>query len=162
MGAARGTWKMYLYSATVDTGMATPYSTVLLSTIAGYTGYAAMSPNIYITQSGKGYEFESFTTTDVSGSTFGAMFATMVFRVLAFPFRFEASSVDQDLDDIDTLRNFLNGKQFLWVRFDAGSRQQPSSTAAYPVVITAIEDSITGGTHGLTIDFRHKYRMSSY
>jgi hypothetical protein len=152
---------MHLYKASVDTGYATPYSTVLLSTIAGYSGYSTI--DTYITRSGIGYEGESSLTTDVSGSTFGSFSSTMIFRVKCWPFTFDAGS-QPDLDDLETLRDFLQGARFLWARFDVGSRDQPSATEAYPIVITGFSDSVneSSGTHGLELELRHKYKMSTY
>lgn len=159
--AAKSNWVMHLYKASVDTGYATPYSTVAISTISGYSGYSTM--DTYITRSGIGYTGESSLLTDVNSSTFGSFNSTMIFRVKCWPFTFDAGS-QPDIDDLKTLRDFLQGARFLWARFNAGSRDQPTSTTAYPIVITGFSESVneSSGTHGLELEILHKYRMSSY
>jgi len=160
--ATSTSWMMHLYKSTVDSGAASPYSTIAVTTIQA-APYSASSLDVYITRSGKTFESESFTITDVSGSTFGALFSRMAFNVKCYPFKFDAS-FDPDLNDINTIRNFLHGARYLWVRFDAGSRDQPSATEAYPVVVVSCEESINEqyGTHGVELQLQHKYRMTSY
>lgn len=152
----RGTWKMHLYGATNDNGSATPYDTVLLSTISGYAGYATKS--VYITQSGDSWELESFNSTDVSGSVFGTTRRRRTFRVMCFPFTFESGTI-QDLEDIADLTSLIDTKAYLWVRFEAGSRAQPSTTTAFPVYIESFAEDVRSGVHGVTIDLKHRYRF---
>jgi len=157
--AAKANWVAHWYKANVDTGMATPYSTVPVSTVAGYSGVTNMDS--YITQSGIGYDGEAAITKDVSGSTFGSFSSTLIFRVKMWPYSFNASS-QPDLDDLETLRDFFQNARYLWVRFDVGSRQQPSATDLFPVVITSFNDAVneSSGTHSLEMQLQHKYKKT--
>lgn len=151
----RSTWKMHLYGATVDTGSGTPYDTVLLTTIAGYTGYTTKS--VYIIQSGQNWNIETFSFTDVSGSVFGKSRRRKQFNVVCFPFTFKQSTI-QDLEDIDDLSNLIDDSNYLWVRFEAGERSQPSTTTAYPVIIDSWSHDIGSGVHRINLTLRHRYR----
>jgi len=159
--AALSNWVMHLYKSDVDPLSATRYSTVAIATLAGYTGYETMAT--YITRSGKGYEGEPAILEDILSSVFGSFSSTLIFRVKCWPFSFNAGS-QPDLDDLDDLRDFVEGEQFLWARFVAGSRNQPSATEAYPILITGFGDSVneSSGTHGLELGLRHKHKLSTY
>lgn len=151
----RSTWKMHLYGATADSGAATPYDTVLLSTIAGYTAYATKA--VYITQSGQSWGIDTFSFEDVSGSIFAKSRRRKMFSVVCFPFSFKQSTV-QDLEDIDDLSNLIDDSNYLWVRFEAGERSQPSTTTAYPVLIDSFTHDVGPGYHRVNITLKHRYR----
>lgn len=149
-------WKMHLYGASADAGAGTPYEKVLLSTISGYTGYVT-PVTTYISQSGSKWEVESFFSADVSGSIFGTSRRRKVFDVVCWPFAFEAGAT-QELDDIDTLTALIDTKTYLWVRFEAGSRAQPSATEAYPVIIESYSHDVNAGHHSVRLAIKHRYR----
>jgi hypothetical protein len=146
---------MHLYGALVDSGYATPYETVPITTISAYTGYT--SKTVYITQSGIGWELSTFSLSDVSGSVIAKSRRHRTFNVTCFPFTFEAGTI-QDLEDFDDLMNLIDDSNFLWVRFEAGSRNQPSTTDAYPIYIESLNHEVRSGTHGVSLVIRHRYR----
>lgn len=159
--SAKNTWQMFLYKANADPSAATPYARVAVATLAGYGGYATQS--YYITRSGLITEATANTLTDVSGATFGSLTSVIIFNVKLWPLQFNAST-EPDLDDAAALRTFLHKAPWLWARFAAGSRQQPSATEAYPVVVTEYSESVSeeGGVHNIELVLKHKYDMTNY
>jgi len=150
----REDWKMHLYGATVDAGEGTPYDTVLLTTIQGYTGYATKA--VYITFSGESFEIETFSAQDVSGSVFAGSRRRRMWPVQCFPFQFTAGT-PQSLEDIAALTNLINTANKLWVRFQAGTRNQPSTTTAYPVYVESYAEDSRPNVHGVQLVVKHRY-----
>lgn len=159
--SAKANWKINLFKATTDPQVATPYTRVLLTTLAGYAGYATLS--LFTTRSGLTPKGEASTTTDVSGTTLGAFRSIIKFDVKLWPLLFNASS-EPDLDDAAALRTFIDGAPYLWAQFLSGSRLQPSATEAYPVIVTEFSETVneSGGVHEIEMTLLHKYQFATY
>jgi hypothetical protein len=150
-------WRMNLYKATADP-TATPYTTVPLTTVQGYTGYAALQ-DVYILGQQGTWEIEAAETLDISGWKRTKASRRRVFDVICYPFRYNDSSTTPDLTDIDTIAAFVAGAQFLWVQFRGGSRTYPASLAnVIPVSLMewAETPQMASGTRGLQIVLHQK------
>jgi hypothetical protein len=157
------TWEMIVYKATADTGAATPYDTVSVATLSGYTGYTdtVSSPTKILAPQGM-WEFEQYSIKDVNGSQFGRSRKRRTFDVELRPFRYNASTSAPDIDDLDTLADFLDDATYLWVRITGGSRTYPGTTGtAIPVIMTGWSESVNKdiGTRAVNIQFAHRYRF---
>ena len=152
-------WQLIIYAANQDSGASTAYNDVALSTIAGYSGYTTTA--IYIIKPEPNWINEFAGITDVSGATFGKTTRRRAFNVESYPFRFDAGGT-QDLDDIDTLSNVIDGKPYVWARVLAGSRTYPGTTnTAHPVNITSWGETLNtqAGTRKLNLTIEHRYKI---
>ena len=152
-------WTLNIYKASVDSGAGTPYDTVALGTVTGYSGYATTSTTILAPQAT--WEFEHFSIKDVSGSQFGRSRRRRVFDVECRPYQFNDSATLQDLTDVDSIADFLDDAAYLWVAITAGSRSYPGGTNVIPVICTGWTEAVNKelGTRGLNIQFAHRYRF---
>lgn len=154
MSLPKSNWVLHLYSATVDSATSN-YTEVLLSTIAGYTGYTTTSCSIIAPQNTP--EFSTSTFVDVSGWESGSSTLRDVFNVELWPFKYTDHATLPDLTDWVAIANFIKGKKYLWARMVGGSRNYPTdATKAYPVVISTVNESVnkTAGTHNVTLGLR--------
>jgi hypothetical protein len=157
------TWEMIVYKATADTGAATPYDTVSIATLTSYAGYTdtASAPTKILAPQGM-WEFEQYSIKDVNGSQFGRSRKRRTFDVELRPFRYEASTSSPDLDDLDTLADFVDDATYLWIRITGGARTYPGTTGtAIPVIMTGWGESVNKdiGTRSVNIQFAHRYRF---
>lgn len=152
-------WQLIIYAANADTGAGTAYNDVALSTIAGYSGYTTTAITIVKPEATWAFEFSSIA--DLSGATFGKASRRRAFNVESYPFRYNDGGT-QDLDNIDTLANVINGKPYIWARILGGTRKWPNTTnTAHPVNITNWAESLnTGaGTRRLQLTLEHRYKV---
>lgn len=152
-------WQLIIYAATQDSGAGTAYDTVSTATIAGYTGYVTAS--IYIVKPEWHRVVESNTIADVSGATFGKARFRKAWNIESYPFRYDAGGT-QDLDDIETLADAIDGKPYLWARILGGTRTYPStSSTAHPVNLISWDESLNldAGTRRLNLVLEHRYRI---
>lgn len=157
MPAPTTTWALTFYGANEDPNVS-PYDTLAVSSINGYTG--ATSTTVYILAPEAKWEFEHFNFTDVAGSQSQRSQRRRVFNVETQPYEYGASS-NPDLDDIDTLTSIIDTKKFLWVRIEAGSRTYPSaSNVAHPVVVSDWQENIAReyGTRRIQMTLQHRFR----
>ena len=154
-------WTVTLYKATADTGAGTPYDTISIATLTGYTGYATIVTTILAPQGT--WANESFVIKDVSGNQFGRIRRRRAFDVECRPFVYnDSADVDHNLTDVDDITDFLDDASYIWVRIDGGSRTYPASAGvAHPVICTGWSESINkdAGTRGLSIQLEHRYRF---
>ena len=164
--SANANWQCYLYKASEDQGEGTPYNTVSILTVSGYSDYATAS--FYIQSSFAGWEMEQVSIEDVSGFRKGRNVARRVFTIEAYPFDYNDGSANQDLEDIDSLASFLNGATYLWVGIKGGNNEFPAnfdntdtSTTIFPVEITGWEESLNKrvGQRGLVFRLAHRYLL---
>lgn len=166
--AGNSSWQMFLYGANEDQN-ASKYDTVAITTISAYSGYS----NITSSLPGGScpilapYEDAEFTTSqlvDIGGGTIGSAKRRTIWTVECWPFLFNASSTDTDLDDYFTISDGIHDKRFLWVRFTAGGRTSPTTSGhVYPVYLDGFESSLNKevGTRALTITLKHRYRQTA-
>lgn len=149
----RQSWQATFYRA--DTDLTTvPYTQCLVSVLptthASTTAYIVAPSNIKV------YEGEDLV--DVSGWIESTGTVRDTFEVELYPYNYNATDTP-DLDDWDTLVDWLTEKKKLWVSMQGGSRRYPS-TANYvmPVVIESISESVNkaAGNHAVTLSLRVK------
>ena len=154
------TWTLTIYKATTDSGAGTPYDTLSVATISGYTGYATTTTNILAPQGT--WAMESFNLKDIGGAQFGRSRRRRVFDVECRPYQYNDSATLQDLTDVDTLADFIDDAPYLWLRITGGSRTYPTTVGtAHPVICVGWNEAINKdlGTRGLNIQFEHRYRF---
>lgn len=149
----RDSWQAIFYRA--DTDLATaPYTqcatAVLPTSHTSTTAYIVAPSNI------KSYEAELLT--DISGwiETQGTVRDT--FEVELYPYNYTATSTP-DLDDWDTLIDWLTEKKKLWVSLQGGTRRYPATAGnVMPVVIESVSESVnkSAGNHTVTLSLRVK------
>lgn len=148
--AVRSDFVATFYQADVDSATSA-YSEVLISTLAGYSGYGTTTA--YIVAPENGEEYEVSTLTDVGGWRTASFSIRDTFTMELYPFTFNDGSAP-DLTDWKTLRAWLIAKEHLWVSIVAGSRNYPTdATKAHPVIITDIARSVNraGALHSVTL-----------
>lgn len=151
-------WQATIYVATADPGAGTPYDTLATSTISGYAGYTTTA--IFILKPQATWNMDTAIVSDVSGTQFGKAQRRRVFNVESYPFRYDAGGT-QDLDDVDTFANLIDGAAYMWLRITGGTRTWPSTSAtAHPVICTGWSEQINAqaGTRTLNVTFEHRYR----
>ena len=166
--AGNSSWQMFLYGATEDQN-SSKYDTVAVSTISGYAGYSHITSSIPggscpILAPYEDAQFETSQLVDIGGGTIGTALRRTIWTVECWPFLFDASSSQSDLDDYFTISDGIHDKQFLWVRFTAGTRTSPTTSGhVYPVYVDSFESSLNKdvGTRGLTITLKHRFRQTS-
>ncbi len=159
----KSNWVATFYRSSNDTSTST-YSEILKTTVTGLSGYQGSTgaggvPTVYIVAPQKTKEMTGELLTDVSGWTDGIISVRDVFNVELWPFLYTASSTDPDLDDWETLADWLNAYNHLWVSIQGNARYYPSDvTKAHPVVIEAVSESVnkTAGTHNVVLTLRVK------
>lgn len=152
-------WQLIIYAANADSGAGTAYDDVALTTIAGYSGYTSTA--IYVIKPEAHWLMEFAGIGDVSGATFGKTTRRRAFNVESYPFTYKDGGT-QDLDNIDTLANIINGKPYIWARILGGTRKWPNTTnTAHPVNITNWSESVntTAGTRRLNLTLEHRYKL---
>lgn len=152
-------WQLIIYAADVDSGAGTPYTDVALSTISGYSGYTTTAITIIKPEATWAFEFASIQ--DISGATFGKSTRRRKFNVESYPFAYNDGST-QDLDNIDTLANVINGKPYIWARILGGGRKWPNTTnTAHPVNVTEWSESLntSAGSRRLNLTLEHRYKI---
>lgn len=166
--AGNSSWQMLLYAANADTS-STAYDSVAASSLASLSGYSAITSSFPggscpILAPAEDAEFETSTLVDIGGGTIGTANRRTIWTVECWPFLFDASTTDTDLDDYFALSDGINGKKYLWVRFTAGSRTSPTTSGhVYPVVLESWQGSLNKeyGTRNLTLVFKHRFRQAS-
>jgi hypothetical protein len=149
-------WKITFYRANVDSAT-TSYTEVPVSTLASYASYAATTAYILAPQKTKDVVGELLT--DVSGWQDGIVSVRDVFDVELYPYKYDASATDPDLDDWEALLDWLNAKPKLWVSIQGGSRTYPATaTNAHPIVIESVSESVnrSAGVHNVYLQLRVK------
>jgi len=152
----RETWKITFYRANADLAT-TSYTEVPITTLASYASYAATSAYIVAPQKTKDVVGEILT--DVSGWQDGVQSVRDVFDVELFPYKYDASATDPDLDDWEALLDWLNAKPKLWISIQGGSRTYPATaTNAHPIVIESVSESVnrSAGVHNVNLQLRVK------
>ena len=152
----RETFKATFYKATVDANTA-PYTEAVAASVNAYTG--AASTSCYITAPQKTKTWEAETLEDVSGWLSNSGTLRDQFEVVVYPYAFNDSASYPDLTDWEGLASFLCSADYLWVRFDAGTRKYPTDVLkVHPVILEAISESVNAqsGTHEVTLSLRVK------
>jgi hypothetical protein len=166
--AGNSSWQMWIYGANADTS-STSYDTVAASSLTSLSGYANITSSLPngscpILAPFEDAEFETSRLVDIGGGTIGTANRRTIWTVECWPFLFDASSTDVDLDDYFALSDGINGKKYLWVRFTAGSRTSPTTSGhVYPVVFDSWSGSLNKefGSRNLTLVFKHRFRQAS-
>lgn len=159
---------MYLYGATEDQ-YSGKYDTVAVTTIAGYGGYSQITSSFPggscpILAPYEDAEFETSQLVDIGGGTIGSAVRRTIWTVECWPFLFDPSTTDVDLDDYFTISDGIHSKQFLWVRFIAGTRTSPTTSGhVYPVYVDSFSSSLNKeyGTRTLTLTLKHRFHQTS-
>lgn len=150
-------WILNLYKAAEDP-TATPYTSVALTTVQGYTGYASLQ-DVYIVAPQATWDFESNELIDIGGWKQTTPIRRRKFDVECYPFRYDDSPTVPDLTDVDTISAFLASAKFMWLSIDAGTRQYPTTSGhVIPVNLLGFDESINkrAGTRSLIITFDAK------
>jgi hypothetical protein len=166
--AGNSSWQMWLYAANEDAST-TAYDTVAISSLTSKSGYANITSGFPggscpILAPAEDAEFETSTLVDIGGGTIGTANRRTIWTVECWPFLFDASTTETDLDDYFALSDGINGKKYLWVRFTAGSRTSPTTSGhVYPVVLESWQGSLNKefGNRNLTLAFKHRFRQAS-
>jgi hypothetical protein len=166
--AGNSSWQMWLYAANADTS-STAYDTVAASSLAALSGYVNITTGFPggscpILAPAEDAEFETSTLVDIGGGTIGTANRRTIWTVECWPFLFDASTTETDLDDYFALSDGINGKKYLWVRFTAGSRISPTTSGhVYPVVLESWQGSLNKefGNRNLTLVLKHRFRQAS-
>jgi len=101
---------------------------------------------------------------DIGGGSIGTALRRTIWTVECWPFVFDASSTDVDLDDYFAISDGIHNKKYLWVKFTAGSRTSPTTSGhVYPVYLDSFESQLRKeyGTRGLTLTLKHRFRQAS-
>lgn len=164
----KSNWVATFYRSSNDTSTST-YSEILKTTVTGLSGYQGRTGSnaggsdlpyvVYIVAPQKTKEMTGELLTDVSGWTDGIISVRDVFNIELWPFLYTASATEPDLDDWETLADWLNAYNNLWVSIQGNARYYPSDTTkAHPVAIEAVSESVnkTAGTHNVVLTLRVK------
>lgn len=149
----RANWVATFYRA--DTDLATAAYT---QTPVTALPTAAVSTTAFIVAPANSKAYEAELLTDVSGwiETQGTVRDT--FEVEIYPYNYDAATVP-DLDDWETLIDWLTEKKKLWVTMQGGTRRYPA-TAGYvmPIVIEGVSESVNknAANHTVTLSIRVK------
>lgn len=149
----RTSWQATFYRA--DTDLATAAYTqcavsVLPTTHTSTTAFIVAPSNVKV--------YESETLADVSGWIEASGTIRDTFEVELYPYRYDASS-NPDLDDWETLIDWLTEKKKLWVSMQGGTRRYPATANfVMPVVIESVSESVnkSAGNHAVTLSLRVK------
>lgn len=149
----RSNWVATFYRADSDLATAAYTQcpvTALPTTHASTTAFIVAPANT------KAYEAELLT--DVSGwvETQGTVRDT--FELELYPYNYGAATIP-DLDDWDTLIDWLTEKPKLWVSMQGGTRRYPSTASTVmPVVIESVSESVnkSAANHTVTLSLRVK------
>lgn len=166
--AGNSSWQMFLYGADVDTS-SNAYDTVAVTSLTGLTGYSNITSSLPggscpILAPYEDAEFETSQLVDIGGGTIGYAKRRTIWTVECWPFLFDASTNDTDLDDYFTISDGIHSKKYLWVRFTAGSRTSPTTSGhVYPVYLDSFSSELRKefGTRGLTLSLKHRFRQAS-
>ena len=148
------TWKATIHRATQDSGTL-PYTEVLKTTVAGYTGYSSL--DVYtIAQQGMWDIVTPDNGEDVAGNlVHTGTTRRRVFELIAYPHRYNDHATEPDLTDIDTLAAFITASgYYYWISIVGGSRAYPTDTTkCHPVALRSWGESpsFDSGTRSLTM-----------
>jgi hypothetical protein len=146
-------WKATFYRA--DNDLAT-VSYTQCATSALPTTHA--STTAYIVAPSNTKEYNAELLTDVSGWVETTGTVRDVFAVELYPYQYEATTTP-DLDDWETLIDWLTEKPKLWVSMQGGTRRYPATAGnVMPVVIESVSESVnkSAGNHAVTLQLRVK------
>lgn len=166
--AGNSSWQMYLYAANADTS-SSAYDTVAASSLTSLSGYTAITSTFPggscpILAPYEDAEFETTQLIDIGGGTIGSALRRTIWTVECWPFLFDASTADVDLDDYFTLSDGMHNKKYLWVKFTAGTRTSPTTSGhVYPVYLDSFSSDLRKeyGTRGLTLSLKHRFRQAT-
>ncbi len=149
----RASWTATFYRA--DTDLATVSYTQCPATALPTT---AASTTAYIVAPANTKEYNTELLEDVSGWVEATGTVRDVFAVELYPYQYEAGTAP-DLDDWETLIDWLSEKPKLWVSLQGGTRRYPSTAGnVMPVVIESVGESVnkSAGNHTVTLNLRVK------
>ena len=152
----KSNWVATFYRADNDTSVAV-YTEILITTVAAFTNYATTSA--YITAPQKTKQVDNELLTDLNGWEDGLFTLRDVFAVKLWPYKYTASATEPDLDDWETLMDWLKLRPKLWMSINGGGRLYPSDVLkAHPIVIESVDESVdaASGTHSVTLNVRVK------
>lgn len=152
----KSNWVATFYRADNDTSVAV-YTEILITTVAAFTNYATTSA--YITAPQKTKQVDNELLTDLNGWEDGLFTLRDVFAVKLWPYKYTASATEPDLDDWETLMDWLKLRPKLWMSINGGGRLYPSDVLkAHPIVIESVDESVdaASGTHSITLNVRVK------
>ena len=152
----KSNWVATFYRADNDTSVAV-YTEILITTVATFTNYATTSA--YITAPQKTKQVDNELLTDLNGWEDGLFTLRDVFAVKLWPYKYTASATEPDLDDWETLMDWLKLRPKLWMSINGGGRLYPSDfLKAHPIVIESVDESVdaASGTHSVTLNVRVK------
>ena len=152
----KSNWVATFYRADNDTSVAV-YTEILITTVATFTNYATTSA--YITAPQKTKQVDNELLTDLNGWEDGLFTLRDVFAVQLWPYKYTASATEPDLDDWETLMDWLKLRPKLWMSINGGGRLYPSDVLkAHPIVIESVDESVdaASGTHSVTLNVRVK------
>lgn len=149
----RASWQATFYRADTDLATAAYTScpvTALPTTHASTTAFIVAPANTK--------EFETELLTDVSGWVEARGSVRDVFAVELYPYNYQATT-SPDLDDWDTLIDWLTEKPKLWVSLQGGTRTYPPTSGhVMPVVIESVSETVNkaAANHTVTLQLRVK------
>lgn len=166
--AGNSSWQLFLYGANADTS-SSAYDTVAASSLTSLSGYSAITSTLPggscpILAPYEDAEFETSQLVDIGGGTIGTALRRTIWTVECWPFLFNASSSEVDLDDYFTITDGMHSKRYLWAKFTAGSRTSPTTSGhVYPVYLDSFSSDLRKeyGTRGLTLTLKHRFRQAS-
>lgn len=144
-----------LHYADVDTSTA-PYSEILITTIAAFTGYGSISIRVY--DPGKRFELEGEETKYANGEIRGTLDMRATFELTIVPFSYKASS--WDVADMEAIIAALR-HNYKWIELTNYGTQfnrvaaYHDATKVIPVELRSIEESNSrkDGVQSLTLKF---------